>query len=165
MTPSKGQKGENDLKTNLKHTFLIRTIACVLAMALMAPINVSAAMPETVTPRASDYLMCYSAYICAMGGGDLEIWFEVTGTDFQEYLGVLTIYLYESTNNVNWYWVKTYMDYEYDTMLATNAYEHMDCVEYEGVAGRYYKAYVQIWGGPDDTGDTRYIWTPVERAT
>ena len=31
--------------------------------------------------------------------------------------------------------------------------------------GRYCKAYVDIWGDPDDTGDARYIWTSVERAT
>lgn len=150
---------------NRKKNIFIKLVAIVLTIALMAPISVSAAMPGTATPLASRYLMGYTAYVCAMGGGDLEIWFEVTGTGYQEYLGVLTIYLYESTDNVNWYWVKTFMDYEYDSMLATNACYHVNCVEYEGVVGRYYKAYVQIWGGPDDTGDTRYIWTSVERAT
>ena len=143
----------------------MKAVVFVLVLALMMPVSANAAMPETVMPMASDYLAGYTAYICAMGGGNLEIWFEVTGTGFQEYLGVLTIYLYESTDNVNWYWVKTFLDYEYDTMLATNAYHHMDYVEYDGVAGRYYKAYVQFWGGPDDTGDTRCIWTTVERAT
>ena len=148
-----------------RRSCFMKVVVFILVLSMVMPVSVDAAMPETVMPLASHYLAAYTAYICAMGGGDLEIWFEVTGTDYQEYLGVLTIYLYESTDNVNWYWVKTYMDYEYDTMLATNAYAHMDCVEYEGVAGRYYKAYVQIWGGPDDCGDTRYIWTPVERAT
>ena len=41
----------------------------------------------------------------------------------------------------------------------------VDHVDYEGVPGRYYKAYVGIWAGPEDGGDTRYIWTPVERCT
>lgn len=150
---------------NRKHTILLKFVACILVMALMMPVGVSAAVPETVMPYASHYLMCYTAYVCAMGNGDLEIWFEVTGTGFQEYLGVLTIYLYESTDGVNWYWVETFFNNEYDTMLATNAYHHMNYVAYEGVAGRYYKAYVQIWGGPDEGGDTRYIWTDVERAT
>ena len=150
---------------NRKHTVMLKFVACILVMAMMVPVSVSAATPETVMQPASDYLLFYTAYVCAMGNGDLEIWFEVTGVGTQEYLGVLTIYLYESTDNVNFYWVKTFMDTEYDTMLATNEWEHVDCVAYEGVAGRYYKAYVQIWGGPDDTGDTRYIWTPVERAT
>ena len=35
----------------------------------------------------------------------------------------------------------------------------------QDVPGRYYKAYVHIWAGPEDGGDGRYIWTPVERCT
>lgn len=148
-----------------KRTILLKVVAVILVIALMAPVTVSAAMPETVMPMASDYLMCYTAYVCAMGDGDLEIWFEVTGTGTQEYLGVLTIYLYESTDNVNWSWVETFSHTEYDTMLSTNDWNHVDHVDYKGVVGRYYKAYVQIWGGPDPGGDTRYIWTSSERAT
>lgn len=150
---------------NRKDTILLKMVACILVMALMAPVSVSAAVPETVMPRASDYLMGYTAYVCAMGDGDLEIWFEVAGTATQEYLGVTTIFLYESTDNVNWYRVKTFRHENYTQMLLTNAWEVIDCVPYQGIAGRYYKAYVGIWGGPDDTGDARYIWTPVERAT
>lgn len=150
---------------NRKHTIWLKFVACILAMALMVPVSVSAAAPETVMPRASDYLMGYTAYVCAMGNGELEIWFEVTGTGTQEYLGVLSIYLYESTDNVNWYWVKTYRNNEYEQMLLTNAWQNIDYVPYEGVAGRYYKAYVGIWGGPDPGGDSRYIWTSSERAT
>lgn len=150
---------------NQKRMALFKCVAVILVIALMAPVSVSAAMPETVMPRASDYLMCYTAYVCAMGGGDLEIWFEVAGTATQEYLGVTTIFLYESTDNVNWYWVKTFRHEDYAQMLLTNAWEVIDYVPYEGVVGRYYKAYVGIWGGPDDTGDARYIWTSSERAT
>lgn len=149
----------------MKKPCFMKTVVIILVIALMMPVSVNAAMPETIMPMASDYLACYTAYICAMGGGDLEIWFEVTGTGTQEYLGVVAIYLYESTDNVNWSWVKTYLNNEYDSMLATNDYHHMDHVDYEGVAGRYYKAYVGIWGGPDPGGDSRYIWTDVERAT
>ena len=58
--------------------YFIKAIAIVLAMALMMPIGATAAEPETVTPRASYYLAAYTAYVCAMGGGNLEIWFEVT---------------------------------------------------------------------------------------
>lgn len=149
-----------------KQTVLVKLVACVLAISLMAPVGISAAMPETVTPLASHYLMGYTAYVCAMGGGNLEIWFEVAGTATQEYLGVMTIYLYESTDNVNWTWVKTFRHADYEQMLLTNAWEVIDYVPYdEAVPGRYYKAYVGIWGGPDDTGDSRYIWTDVERAT
>lgn len=151
---------------NRKHTSLLKCVACILVMALMVPVSVSAAVPETVMPYASHYLMCYTAYVCAMGNGELEIWFEITGTGTQEYLGVMSIFLYESTDNVNWYWVETFRHADYEQMLLTNTYFVMDHVDYdEAVPGRYYKAYVGIWGGPDPGGDSRYIWTSSERAT
>ena len=151
---------------NRKDTILLKMVACILVMALMVPVSVSAAAPETVMPRASDYLMGYTAYVCAMGNGELEIWFEVIGTGTQEYLGVMSIFLYESTDNVNWYWVETFRHADYEQMLLTNTYFVMDHVDYdEAVPGRYYKAYVGIWGGPDPGGDSRYIWTSSERAT
>lgn len=148
-----------------KQSCFAKVVAFILVLSLATPVSVNATTPEAVMPRASDYLAAYTAYICAMGDGDLEIWFNITGTGPQEYLGVLTIYLYESTDNANWYWVETFLHEDHPQMLATNAWQNMSHVDYQGVAGRYYKAYVGIWGGPDDTGDARYIWTSSERAT
>ena len=148
-----------------KRSRFMKAVVIILVMALMMPVSVNAATPETVMPMASAYLAAYTAYVCAMGNGELEIWFDVTGTGTQEYLGVMRIYLYESTDNVNWYWVESFHHTDQPQMLLTNAWEVVDCVSYQGVTGRYYKAYVGIWGGPDDTGDSRYIWTSSERAT
>ena len=154
------------MERNKKNRLFIKVIAATLAVILLSPVHAQAAVLETVSPRASDYLAAYTAYICAMGNGELQIWYEVDGTGTQEYIGVLMIRLYESTDNENWYWVKTFLHEDYDTMLLQNTYFNMDYVPYyEGVPGRYYKAYVTIWGGPDDTGDARYIWTPVEICT
>ena len=143
--------------------FLVKLIAIILVVSLCAPIGVQAAMPETVSPQASDYLAEYTAYICAMGYGDLEIWFEVTGTRTWADIGVLTISLYESTDNSNFYWVESFRFTNYPNMLWHDDYICVDHVDYEGVPGRYYKAYVHVWAGPEDGGDGRYIWTPVER--
>ena len=148
-----------------KSHFLVKLIAIILVVSLCAPIGAQAAMPETVQPMASAYLMDYTAYICAMGDGDLEIWWEVCGTDYWADIGVLSVYLYESTDNVNWGWVKTFQFTQYPNMLLHDDYFCMDYVDYEGVPGRYYKAYVHVWAGPEDGGDGRYIWTPVERCT
>lgn len=146
-----------------RNSLLVKLMAVILVVSLLVPVWAQAATPETVAPMASDYLAAYTAYICAMGGGDLEIWFEVTGTDYWADIGVLTIYLYESTDTQNWYWVETFLFEDYDGMLEHDTYFHMDYVPYEGVPGRYYKAYVQVWAGPEDGGDSRYFWTPVER--
>ncbi len=143
----------------------VKIIATILIITLLTPINVQAAVPETVVPMASAYLASYTAYICAMGDGELQVWFEITGTGTQEYIGVLTIRLYESTDNENWYWATTFLHQNTGTMLAQNTFAHVNYVSYQGVPGRYYKAYVCIWGGPDDCGDARYIWTPVELCT
>ena len=151
-----------------KRHFLVKIIAIALIISLCAPIGAQAAMPETAQPMASAYLTSYTAYICAMGDGNLEIWFRVTGTGTWADIGVLDIFLYESTDNVNWSWLKTFQftDYDDETMLAHNTWQHISHVDYEeGVPGRYYKAYVCIWAGPEDGGDARYIWTPVERCT
>lgn len=145
--------------------FLVKLIAIILVVSLCAPIGAQAAMPETVSPQASDYLAEYTAYICAMGGGDLEIWFEVVGTRTWADIGVLTVSLYESTDNSNFHWVKSFRFTDHPNMLWHNDSICIDHVDYEGVPGRYYKAYVQIWAGPEDGGDSRYIWTPVERCT
>ena len=146
-----------------KSHFLVKLIAIILVVSLCAPIGAQAAMPETVQPLASAYLTDYRAYICAMGDGNLEIWWEVCATRTLADVGVLIIYLYESTDNSNYYWVDTFQFTDYPQMLVHNDYFCMDHVDYEGVPGRYYKAYVGVWAGPEDGGDTRYIWTPVER--
>lgn len=51
----------------------IKVIATVLAVILFTPIHAQAAVPETVSPMASAYLASYTAYICAMGDGELQI--------------------------------------------------------------------------------------------
>lgn len=148
-----------------KNRLLVKLIAIILVVSLCTPVGVQAAVPETVQPMASAYLLDYTAYICAMGGGDLEIWFEVTGTRTLADIGVLTVFLYESTDNSNFYWVKSFSFTDYPNMLWHNTYICMDHVDYEGIPGRYYKAYIEIWAGPEDGGDVRYIWTPVELCT
>ena len=145
-----------------RNRYLIKLIAATLAIVLLTPISAYAAVPETVSPMASDYLASYNAYMYVAGNGELQVWFRVTGTGTQDYLGALTVHLYESTDNENWSWVETFLHEDNDTMLAQNTFAHMGHVIYnEGVPGRYYKALVGIWGGPGDTGDARYIWTPV----
>lgn len=144
---------------------LLRIVSFFLLISLLVSTPAYAAVNETFQPRASLYLTSYSTYICAMGGGDIQIWFEVMGTGTMDEIGVLSIELYESTDNVNWSWKKTYLSDDFDEMLVEKDYFHCSYVPYDGVANRYYKAYVCIWAGKNGGGDSRYRWTPVERAT
>lgn len=142
-----------------KSALLNITIA-ILVMILILPVNVFA-----VEPRASDYLEAYSAYVYPAGWGKVQVWVTVHGTDDMDEIGALEIQLYESTDNENWTWVKTFEHQVYSDMLGYNDYYHSGHVEYNGTIGRYYKAYVCIWAGKDGDGDTRYFWTSSKKAT
>lgn len=149
----------------LKNRVLIRIIAVCLVISLAVPGYASAAVIDEVQPYASNYLDMYNTYVCAMGSGKIQIWFTVVGDTTMDEIGVLSIKLYESSDNSTWTRVKTFSHEDYSSMLRYNNYVHSSYVSYNGTAGKYYKAYVCIWAGKNGSGDTRYMWTASERAT
>lgn len=144
----------------IKKSPLIKSIALFLVFIFICPINVNA-----VEPRASDYLNSYSAYIYNAGWYKVQVWISVTGTVYMDEIGSLTIWLYESTDNESWSLVKTFDYADYPDILGYDDYSHVGHVEYQGVIGRYYQAYVCVWAGKDGDGDTRYFWTAPVKAT
>lgn len=149
-----------------KRRLCLKVITLLLVVSLVVPYTASAASVQPSQPYASRYLSAFNTYVCAMGNGELQIWFEVMGTGDMDEIGTLSIMLYESTDDSNWSYVTTFLHEDYDTMLIEDDFYHLDYVPYyNAVKGRYYKAYVCIWAGKNGGGDTRYMWTPSERAT
>lgn len=138
-----------------KRTVFLRFAAFLLVTVMLLPMTVSAA----VHPRASAYLDNYNAYVYLPGDGEVRVYFNVQGTTTLDELGALSIKIYESTDGTNWTWMKTFKHNTTSGMLGYNDFYHSGYVSYDGVAGRYYKAYVCIWGGKDGDGDTRYFYT------
>ena len=138
---------------------LVWVIAILLSVMLMLP---TAASATTVQPRASAYLDNYTAYVYLPGNGEVRVYFNVEGTNYMDELGALRIEIYESTDGTNWNWIKTFNQDTTPGMLSYNDDYHSGYVSYSGVAGRYYKAYVCVWGGKNGAGDTRYFWTSVK---
>ena len=146
---------------NMRHTTsAIRLIALLLILSLTIPAYATGA--NTVQPRASAYLDNYGAYVYLPGTGEVQVYFNVMGTRLMDELGALSIAIYESTDGVNWTWKDTFKHDQTPGMLSYNDYYHSGYVSYDGIRGRYYKAYVCIWGGKDGDGDTRYFWTSVK---
>ena len=143
-----------------KKSVVIKLIAIVLILAMLGPMEICAA-----ENRASHYLSSYSAYVYPAGWGKVQVWFEVDGTNDMDEIGALEIQLFESKDNETWTWVKTFDYTDYSGMLGYNDHFHAGHVEYNGTIGRYYKAYVCVWAGKNGDGDTRYFWTPTEKAT
>ena len=144
----------------------IRFVALILIFTMTIPVFASA-VSDAVQPRASYYLNNYGAYIFLPGDGEVRVYFDVTGTGYMDELGALSIQIYEcSTNSSNindWTWKKTFTHDSTPGMLSYNDNFHGSYVTYQGTEGKYYKAYVCIWGGKDGDGDTRYFWTSAKR--
>ena len=147
-----------------KSTWIKLTALC-LVIILAFPITANAAEESTLMPYASYYLDSYNTYMYAAGSGKVQVWFSVTGTSYMDEIGSLSIMLYESTDNTTWTRVKTFLHEDYSSMLTSNKVSYSSCVTYQGVAGRYYKAYVCLWAGKNSGGDTRYMWATSVKAT
>lgn len=145
-------------KKNLSSFF--RVASLLLVIVLMLPATVMAA-----ESRSSAYLDMYSAYVYPAGWGKVQVWISVDSINDMDEIGALEIQLYESKDNETWTWVKTFSFSDYPDMLGYNDYSHTGHVEYSGVIGRYYKAYVCVWAGKNGDGDTRYFWTSAKKAT
>lgn len=140
----------------------VRIIALLLAFVLILPVNARATTPDAVQPRASLYLDNYGAYVYLPGDGEVRVYFDVMGTGRMDELGALSIQIHESIDGTIWYWKDTFKHDLTPGMLSYNDNYHSGYVSYDGIRGRYYKAYVCIWGGKDGDGDTRYFWTSVK---
>ena len=149
---------------NRKYSATMRMAALLLAIVLMLPVHTKATTAETVQPRASLYLDSYNAYIYPAANGKIQAWFTVTGKGYLDSIGALTIQIYQSVDNVNWTWLKSFAHENHSQMLSYNDNYHSGYVECQGIPGRYYKAYVCIWGGSDGDGDTRYFSTSAKKA-
>lgn len=147
-----------------KHSAAMRIMTLLLAVMMFLPMGVQA-VEEAVQPRASDYLDNYNAYMYSAGWGNMRVYFDVTCNGYQEAVGALTIQVFESTDNETFTWKQTYKHEDYSQMLSYNDNYHSGYVEYDGVVGRYYKAYVCIWGGGLEVGDARYFYTSAKKAT
>ena len=143
-----------------KRSVTVKLIAVLLLLVMLCPVQAFA-----VESRGSYYLSIYRAYVYNAAWGKVQVWFEVQGTNVMDEIGSLQIQLYESKDNSNWTWVKTFGYTDNSGMLGYNDYIYSGHVEYSGTIGRYYKAYVTVWAGKDGAGDSRSFWTSSQKAT
>ena len=141
-----------------------------LVLLIVTPILISTnANAVTIQPYASYFLDSYGAYVYPAGNSLVQVYFDVEGTGYMDELGALSIQIYECSTNSSdindWTWKDTFKHSSTPGMLSYNDDYHSGHVDYYGTAGKYYKAYVCIWGGKDGDGDTRYFWTSAKKAT
>lgn len=148
-----------------KRSKIFRFLALLLVLIFILPANVNAVEEDTLSSRASYYLTSYNTYLYNAALGKIRVYFDVTGVNYMDEIGTLSIQIYESTDNKNWSWVETYKYNTTSGMLGYNKAYYSNYIVHPGTVGRYYKAYVCIWAGKDGDGDTRYMWTQPQKAT
>ncbi|MGD9568684.1 MAG: hypothetical protein AB7V48_10210 [Sedimentibacter sp.] len=122
--------------------------------------TVSAASATDFSTQASLYLDRYYANIYSEGNGDISIWFEVEATGEMDEIGALSIRLQQkSTSSSTWKTIKTYSYTNYSNMLVNDKDFYVSSVDYSGIDGYSYRAYVTVWAGNDGNGDSREILT------
>ena len=77
----------------------------------------------------------------------------------------MNIHIYESTDNSNWTWIKCFNYSSTSGMMITNDWFHSGSVEHKVTPGRYYRAYIGIYVGPNGTDESRFYYTSSKRAT
>lgn len=140
-----------------KHRACKILLLLLLVIAMAVPVQ-AAETQQPVSPYASYYLDAYNSYICDLGSGQFQIWFEVWGVGLMDEVGTLSIELYEVKSDGSLKWVKTFQHNNYSSMLAYNDYYNISYVSFQGSSSKTYKAYVCIWAGKNGSGDTRYMW-------
>lgn len=140
-----------------KHKIAKTALVLFLVIVMAFPVHATETQIP-ITPFASYYLDAYNTYICDIGSGEFQIWFEVWGVGLMDEVGTLSIELYEVKSDGSLKWLKTFQHENYTSMLAYNDYYHISYVSFQGSSSKTYKAYVCIWAGKNGSGDTRYMW-------
>ncbi len=146
----------------------VRKLFCILlAVCLIGTMTIPAfaAGREMSQPFSSPYLSRYSAYVYPVGGGVVQVCFYASGTRVVDCLGSQIIQLYESTDGSSYHWVATFSSGNYPSIMGYQTNIHSGCVTYNGIPGRYYMAYVNIYAGPAQGGTSLYFWTTAKIAS
>lgn len=107
--------------------------------------------------RASAHLNGYNCYFETIGGGDIEICFDVYGTGRMSSIGATEIVLQRSSNGISWTTVKTFTSDEYPEMLASGVSFYLSSVTYDGTAGMRYRADVTVYASNGTTSTSRIV--------
>ena len=142
----------------------IRMICIIVAVVLVLIVPVSA---EEDSTYSSAFFHSYDSYIRLVSGSTIRIWFDVTSNGTMDEIGVSSIELEYSSDEVNWFPAKTFLPEDYPQMVLSDSFYAYDYVTYTGMYDFCYRAYVTFYaknsrgqGYISDYSETIYIPMP-----
>jgi len=152
-------KGRNEynMRRNLKKTVVLVLVVmmCMSTFVLIAQ------------ARASLYISSFGAAATAVGGGNVNVGYTITGTGVMDDIGSTEVHIFERLpNSSTWNFVRVYRYSQSGNghMLGSNKHTHSSSITYQGTAGRQYYAIVYFWAGKNNAGDSRTSTTSVVTA-
>jgi hypothetical protein len=138
---------------------------CIMQMSPLALAGFNSGGLDKCSPcaeieKASQFIISTNVHLNADGGGNVSVWFSVTGTRTMDEIGATHIRLFERSGST-WSLVKTYNLATYTDMLGYNRSFYGSHVTYAGVSGRSYYAVVFLWAGLNGQGDSRERTTSI----
>lgn len=138
-----------------------RLLSGIFALVMISSLLCTAA---SASVKSSAYLDAYRAMLTADPNGSMVITVDVSAVGHKPELGVKTIYVYESTDGKNFYWIRTYESEDYPEMMGSGGIFYEDLFTFQGVIGRYYYAKAFVYAGDSTGGDERYCNTAIRQA-
>lgn len=111
--------------------------------------------------RASDYFSAYRAYCTKTTSTTVVVSFHVIGARGMDEIGVNTIKVQYSSDQVNWTTAHTFRKADYPSMIDYNTGMHAGELSCTVPSGKYYRAEVTFYAAKDGGFGERYYTTGI----
>lgn len=139
-----------------------RLVSLLLAVCMFSSLFCTFA--SAVDARSSDYLDSYVCSVTPKSGGEIVVSASVHAVVNATMIGASDVYLYESSNNVDFRCVEHFNYEDYPDMMGSGRHFNDDVATYEGTVGKYYYARVYVYAGNSTGYDTRTYDTATVKA-
>lgn len=137
-------------------------ISSILALCMVLCLVIT----TYATTRASAHLDSYRASLTPKNSSRIAITVDVDGTGLMDDIGATKIYVYKSTDNEHFYYLRTFDSKDYPAMMTHNAYFYYETpIIFQGVSGYYYYAHVDVYAAKDGGSSTRSYTTSSVQAS
>lgn len=137
-------------------------ISSILALCMVLCLVIT----TYATTRASAHLDSYRAALTPKNSSRIAITIDVDGTGLMDDIGATKIYVYKSTDNEHFYYLRTFDSKDYPAMMTHNAYFYYETpIIFQGISGYYYYAHVDVYAAKDGGSSTRSYTTSSVQAS
>ena len=139
-----------------------RLLGVILAVSTV--VSMLSVAASAVVVRSSNYLDAYACSVSAENNGKIAVTVDVDAIVNATEIGATEIYIYESSNDVDFTCVAEYFAEDYPEMLGSGWNYFNEPIIHQGTVGKYYCATVYVYAGNSTGGDTRRVETNTVRA-